>query len=110
MATTTTFVADVTTGHDHLTATPAQAMITVSSTQTPLAPTPPPATNHMTYNSALFSTTLLPHLDHILTANNAVALVTGADSILLTLALPLDKVLLVLSLSSNLLFVSQVTE
>ncbi|KAI5328427.1 hypothetical protein L3X38_027824 [Prunus dulcis] len=61
--------------------------------------------------SALFSTTIPPHRDHVLTANNAVAPVTGASSILLTLAIPsLDKVLLVPSLSSNLLSVPQVSE
>ncbi|KAI5344359.1 hypothetical protein L3X38_012236 [Prunus dulcis] len=38
----TNFVADVTTGRDHLTDTPAPAMTVVSSTPTPLAPTPPP--------------------------------------------------------------------
>ncbi|CAL2244737.1 unnamed protein product [Prunus armeniaca] len=115
-------VADNTTRHDHLTATP-PTLIAVSSTPTP----PPPgnfgkafhahdtrdtgwiidsgATDHMTYNSALFSTTLPPHRDHVLTANNVVAPITGAGSILLTPALPLDKVLLVPSLSSNLLSV-----
>ncbi|KAI5328413.1 hypothetical protein L3X38_027810 [Prunus dulcis] len=62
------------------------------------------------YNSTLFSTTLPPHRDHVLTANNAAAPVTGAGSLLLTPALPLDKVLLVPSLSSNLLSVPQVTE
>ncbi|KAI5328445.1 hypothetical protein L3X38_027842 [Prunus dulcis] len=69
------------------------------------------ATDHIMYNSALFSTTLPPHRDHVLTARNAVAPVTGASSILLTPATPsLDKVLLVPSLSSNLLSVPQVTE
>ncbi|VVA29560.1 Hypothetical predicted protein [Prunus dulcis] len=33
---------DVTTRHGHLTATPASAVIAVSSTLTPLAPMPPP--------------------------------------------------------------------
>ncbi|KAI5317469.1 hypothetical protein L3X38_037176 [Prunus dulcis] len=64
----------------------------------------------MTYNYTLFSTTLPPHCDHVLTANNDAAPATGASSILLTPALPLDKVLLVPSLSSNLLSVPQVTE
>ncbi|CAL2257035.1 unnamed protein product [Prunus armeniaca] len=84
-------VADITTRHDHLTATPPPTLTAISST-----PTLPPsgATDHMTYNSALFSTTLPPHRDHVLTANNDVALVTGAGSILLTPVLPLDKVLL----------------
>ncbi|CAL9028934.1 unnamed protein product, partial [Prunus brigantina] len=122
-----TSMADITTGHDHLTATP-PTLTAVSGTPTP----PPPdnfgkafhahdtrdtgwiidsgATDHMTYNSALFSTTLPPHRDHVLTANNAAAPVTGVGSILLTPALRLDKVLLVPSLSSNLLSVPQVTE
>ncbi|CAL9018518.1 unnamed protein product [Prunus brigantina] len=106
-----TSMADITTGHNHLTATP-PTLTAVSGTPTP----PPPgnfgkafhahdtrdtgwiidsgATDHMTYNSALFSTTLPHHRDHVLTANNAAALLTGAGSILLTLVLPLDKVLL----------------
>ncbi|CAL2226849.1 unnamed protein product [Prunus armeniaca] len=107
-----TSVADITTGHDHLTATHPPTLTAISSTSTP----PPPynfgkafhvhdtrdtswiidlgVTDHMTYNSALFSTTLPPHCDHVLTANNVAAPVTGAGSILLTPALPLDKVLL----------------
>ncbi|CAL8119745.1 unnamed protein product [Prunus armeniaca] len=111
MVVTPTFVADITTRHDHVTTTP-PTLTTISSTPTP----PPPgnfvkafhahdtrdtgwiidsgATDHMTYNSALFSTTLPPHRDHVLTANNVAAPVTGAGSILLTHALPLDKVLL----------------
>ncbi|CAL2240181.1 unnamed protein product [Prunus armeniaca] len=90
-----TFVVDVTTGHGHLIATPTLTMTAVSSIPTPLEPMlPPGATDRMTYNFALFSTTLPPHLDHVLTANNAHALVTGAGSVLSTLALPLDKVLL----------------
>ena len=64
----------------------------------------------MTYTSTLFSTTLLPHRDHVLTANNATAPVTRTDSVLWTPILPLDKVLLVPSLSSNLLSVPQFTE
>ncbi|CAL2271104.1 unnamed protein product [Prunus armeniaca] len=127
VAVATTSVADITTRHDHLSATP-PTLTAVSSTPTP----PPPcnfgkafhaydtrytgwiidsgATDHMTYNSTLFSTTLPPHRDHVLTANNVTAPVTGASSILLTHALPLDKVLLVPSLSSNLLSVPKVTE
>ncbi|CAL8998461.1 unnamed protein product [Prunus brigantina] len=106
-----TSMANITTGHDHLTATPS-TLTAVSGTPTP----PPPgnfgkvfhahdtrdtcwiiysgATDHMTYNSALFFTTLPPHRDHVLTANNVAAPVTRAGSILLTPALPLDKVLL----------------
>ncbi|KAI5339952.1 hypothetical protein L3X38_019226 [Prunus dulcis] len=68
------------------------------------------ATDHMTYNAALFSTTLPLHRDHILTANNDAAPVIRAGSILLTLALPLDKVLPVSFLSSNLLSMPQVTQ
>ena len=64
----------------------------------------------MTYNFALFSTTLPPHRDHVLTATNVAAPVTSTVSVLLTPTLPLDKVLLVLSLYSNLLSVLQVTE
>ncbi|KAL6288432.1 hypothetical protein ACE6H2_005942 [Prunus campanulata] len=123
-----TSMADTTTGHGHLTATLPPTLTAVSNTPPP----PPPgnfgkafhahdtrdtgwiidlgATDHMTYNSALFSTTLPPHHDHVMTANNAAAPVTGAGSILLTPALPLDKVLLVPSLYSNLLFVPQVIE
>ncbi|CAL2270317.1 unnamed protein product [Prunus armeniaca] len=52
------------------------------------------ATDHMTYNSDLFSTILLPHRDHVLTANNATAPVTRTGSVLWTPILPLDKVLL----------------
>ncbi|KAI5328436.1 hypothetical protein L3X38_027833 [Prunus dulcis] len=123
-----TSVADITTRHSPLTATPPPTLTAISST-----PTPQPlgnfgkafhahdtrdigwiidsgATDHIMYNSALFSTTLPPHRDHVLTANNVTAPVTGAGSILLTPALPLDKVLLVPSLSSNLLSVPQVTE
>ncbi|CAL2229677.1 unnamed protein product [Prunus armeniaca] len=81
---------------DHLTATPPPTLTAVSST---LTPPPPGAIDHMAYNSALFSTTLPPHRDHVLTANNDAAPVTGAGSILLTPTLPLDKVLLVPSLS-----------
>ncbi|CAL2249025.1 unnamed protein product [Prunus armeniaca] len=101
------FVADITTGHGHLTVIPPSTLIAVSSTPTP---PPPRATDHMTYNFALFSTIFLPHHDHVLTANNGAAPVTRAGSILLTPALPLDKVLLVPSLSSNLLSMPQVTE
>ncbi|XP_021804776.1 uncharacterized protein LOC110749062 [Prunus avium] len=107
-----TSMADTTTGHGHLTATPPPTLTAVSSTPTP----PPPsnfgkafhahdtrntgwiidsgATDHMTYNSALFSTTFPPHHDHVLTADNADAPVTEVGFILLTPALPLDKVLL----------------
>ncbi|CAL2259326.1 unnamed protein product [Prunus armeniaca] len=111
-----TFVDDITTRQDHVTATP-PTLTAILSTLTP----PPPgnfgkafhahdtrdtgwiidsgATDHMTYNSALFSTTLPPYRDHVLTANNVAAPATGVGSILLTPALPLDKVLLVLSFS-----------
>ncbi|CAL9017904.1 unnamed protein product, partial [Prunus brigantina] len=92
-----TSVADITTGRGPLIAAPPPTLTAVSSTLTPQ----PLATDHMTYNSALFSTTLPPHRDHVLTANNVAAPITGAGSILLTPALPLDKVLLVPSLSSN---------
>ncbi|KAI5339395.1 hypothetical protein L3X38_018667 [Prunus dulcis] len=123
-----TSVADITTRHDRFTTTPPLTLAVVSSTPTLLPPgnfgkafhahdtcdigwiINSGATYHMTYNSALFSTTLSPHRDHILTANNATAPVTKASSILLIPTLPLDKVLLVPSLSSNLLSVSQVTE
>ncbi|KAI5350064.1 hypothetical protein L3X38_002955 [Prunus dulcis] len=114
-----TSVVDITTGHGHLTATPSPTLTAVSST-----PTPPPlgnfgkafhahnthdtvyiidsgATDHMTYNSALFSTIFPPHRDHVLIVNNAPAPVTGSGSIFLTPALPLDKVLLVPSLSNG---------
>ncbi|CAL2232369.1 unnamed protein product [Prunus armeniaca] len=64
----------------------------------------------MTYNSALFSTTIPPHCDHVLIVNNVVAPIMEASSILLTLVLLLDKVLLVQSLSNNLLAMPQVTE
>ncbi|CAL2270836.1 unnamed protein product [Prunus armeniaca] len=109
VAVTATSVADITTGHGHLTTTPSSILTAVSSTPTP----PPPsnfgkafhaldtrdtgwiinsgATDHMTYNSALFFTTISPHRDHVMNANNAAALVTGVDSILLAHALPLDK-------------------
>ncbi|CAL8167941.1 unnamed protein product [Prunus armeniaca] len=101
VAVATTSVAGIITRHDHLSASP-PTLTAVSSTPTP----PPPcnfgkafhaydtrytswiidsgATDHMTYNSTLFSTTLPPHRDHVLTANNVTAPVTGASSILLT--------------------------
>ncbi|KAI5348818.1 hypothetical protein L3X38_001705 [Prunus dulcis] len=123
-----TSVADITTGHDHLTATPSPTLTAVSNTLTP-----PPlgnfgkafhaydtrdigwiidlgATDHKTYNSTLLSTTLPPHRDHVLTTNNDAAHVMGLGSIPLTPALPLDNVILIPFLSSNLLSVSQVTE
>ncbi|CAL2270507.1 unnamed protein product [Prunus armeniaca] len=96
---------------DHLTATPPPTLTAVSSTPTPSPPSnfgkafhahdtrdtgwiiDSGAIDHMTYNSALLSTTLPPHRDHVLIANNAAAPVTGASSILLTPVLPLDKVL-----------------
>ncbi|CAL8155428.1 unnamed protein product [Prunus armeniaca] len=67
-----TLVADVTTGHCHFTATPPPTLIAVLSTLTLL---PPGATDHMTYNSDF--TTLPPHRDHVLTANNVAAFVMG---------------------------------
>ncbi|KAI5316695.1 hypothetical protein L3X38_036402 [Prunus dulcis] len=67
-------------------------------------------TDHMTYNFDLFSTILLSHRDHVLTTNNPTAPITKVGSILLTPILPLDEVLLVPSLSGNLLSVPQVTE
>ncbi|CAL9022009.1 unnamed protein product, partial [Prunus brigantina] len=105
---------------DHLTATPPPTLTAVASTPTPPLPgnfgkafhahdtwdtgwiIDSGATDHMTYNSALFSTTIPPHRDHVLTANNVADPVTGASSILLTPALPLDKVFLVPSLISRL--------
>ncbi|CAL9019585.1 unnamed protein product [Prunus brigantina] len=91
VAIASTSMANITTGHGHLTATPPSTLTAISST-----PTPPPlghfgkafhahdtrdtgwiidsgSTDHMTYNFALFSTTLLPHHDHVLTANNTAA-------------------------------------
>ncbi|KAI5348644.1 hypothetical protein L3X38_001531 [Prunus dulcis] len=128
VAVVATSVADVTTRHGQLTTKPAPAMIAISSTPTPSLPgnfgrafhaydtrdiswiIDSGSTDNMTYNSTLFSTTLLPHRDHVLTANNVAAPITGASSVLLTPALPLDKVLLISSLSSNLLSMAQVTE
>ncbi|KAI5328450.1 hypothetical protein L3X38_027847 [Prunus dulcis] len=119
---------DITTRHGPLTATPPPALTAISSTPTPQPPgnfgkafhahdtrdtgwiIDSGATDHIMYNSALFSTTLPPHRDHVLTANNDAAPVIGAGSILLTPALPLEKVLLVPSLSNNLLSVPEVTE
>ncbi|CAL2276761.1 unnamed protein product [Prunus armeniaca] len=46
------------------------------------------ATDQMTYNSTLFSTTLLTDYDHVLIVNNAAASITGVGSVLLTPALP----------------------
>ncbi|CAL9024718.1 unnamed protein product [Prunus brigantina] len=107
-----TSLADITTGHGHLTATPSPILTAVLSTPTPHPPSnfckafhahdtrdtgwiiDSGATDHMMYNSTLFFTTISPHHDHVMNANNATAVVTGADSILLTHALPLDKVLL----------------
>lgn len=64
----------------------------------------------MTYNSNLFSINIMPHRDHVKIANNDIDPVIGAGSVLLTPTLPLDKVLLVPSSSSNLLYVPQVTK
>ncbi|CAL8077637.1 unnamed protein product [Prunus armeniaca] len=119
MAVAPTFVADITTGHGPFTATFPPTLTAFSSTPTPQPPSncgkafyahdtcdtcwiiDSGATDHMTYNSTLFSTTLPPYRDHILTANNVVAPVMGADSILFTPTLPLNKVLLIPSLSSG---------
>ncbi|CAL2254767.1 unnamed protein product [Prunus armeniaca] len=108
-------MADKTTRHGHLTATPSLTLTAVLSTSTPSPPgnfgkafhvhdtrdtgwiIDSGATDHMTYNSALFSTTLPPHYDHVLIVNNVAPSVKGAGSILLTPALPLDKVLLPLT-------------
>ncbi|KAI5328342.1 hypothetical protein L3X38_027739 [Prunus dulcis] len=112
-----TSVADIATRHGPLTATPPPTLTAISSTPTPQPPgnfgkafhahdtsdtgwiIDSEATDHLMYNSTLFSTTLPPHRDHVLTTNNAAAPITGAGSLLLTPALPLDKVLLVPSLS-----------
>ncbi|CAL2234346.1 unnamed protein product [Prunus armeniaca] len=108
-----TYVADIPTRHDHLTATSS----TLTAISTILTPLPPDnfgkafhahdtrdtswiidsgATDHMMYNSALFYTTLSPYCDHVLTANNAAAPVIGPGSILLISALPLDKMISIL--------------
>ncbi|CAL8157411.1 unnamed protein product [Prunus armeniaca] len=114
-----TSVADITTEHGPFIATPPPTLTVVSSTPTPQPPgnfgkafhaydthdtgwiIDSGATNHMMYNYALFSTTLPPYHDHVLTANNVATPVMGAGSILLTSTLPLDKVLLVSSLSND---------
>lgn len=93
-------VADITTGHDHLTATPTPAMIVVSSTPTHSSPCnfgkafhaydtgdtcwiiDSGATDYMMYNSALFSNTFPHRRDHVLIANNATTTVTWSDLIL----------------------------
>ncbi|CAL8090424.1 unnamed protein product [Prunus armeniaca] len=68
------------------------------------------ATNHMMYGSDLFSTTISSHCNRVLTANNYAIHVMGDGSINLTHTLSLDKVLLVSSLFSNLLYVPHVIE
>ncbi|CAL8152793.1 unnamed protein product [Prunus armeniaca] len=106
-----TSVVDITTRHNHLATTPPPTLTAVSSIPTPSPPSnfgkafhaydtrdigwiiDLGATDNMTYNSALFSTILPPHRDHVLIANNAAALVAGSGSVLLTPTLPLDKVI-----------------
>ena len=68
------------------------------------------ATDHMTYDRTLFSSTTPPPQDSIVIANGGVAHITGAGSIALTATLSLHNCLLVPVLSSHLLSVGQVTE
>lgn len=68
------------------------------------------STNHMTFDRSLLQASRKPYVSHVSNANGVSSIVTSAETIILTPSLSLEHTLFILSLSNNLLYVSQVIE
>ena len=68
------------------------------------------ATDHMTFCSGDFASTIEPRRTGITNANEVVYPITGAGTVHISPSISLNNTLLVPSLSNKLFFVSQVTE